>query len=88
MRRRGRDDRADIKGSLNTRINLLYLLDSLLEISLPLPLSDAPYPPLITSNLCEIVKRVVPEKEGVLNLRAAKQVRPVIIVHFEGGAND
>jgi hypothetical protein len=66
--------RANEQGSLNTRINLLYLLDSLLEISLPLPLSDAPYPPLISANLSEIVRRVVPEREGVLNVRAAKQV--------------
>lgn len=62
------------QGSLNTRINLLYLLDTLLETSLPLPLTDAPYPPLIADNLTEIVKRVVPEGEGVLNLRSAKQV--------------
>jgi hypothetical protein len=70
----GRRASANDQGSLNTRINLLYLLDSLLEISLPLPLSDAPYPPLISANLSEIVRRVVPEREGVLNVRAAKQV--------------
>jgi hypothetical protein len=33
---------------------------------------------LISTNLGEIVKRVVPEKEGVLNLRAAKQVSFVL----------
>jgi CTD kinase subunit gamma len=68
--------RTNEQGSLNTRINLLYLLDSLLEVSLPLSILDAPYPPLVSDNLKEIVKGVVPEGEGVLNLRAAKQVRP------------
>lgn len=71
--RRGKE--LTLKGSLNTRINLLYLLDSLLEVSLPLSIVDAPYPPLISENLNEIIKGVVPGGEGVLNLRAAKQVR-------------
>jgi hypothetical protein len=70
-------ERANDQGSLNTRINLLYLLDSLLEISLPLSLVDAPYPPLISENLQEIVRRVVPAGEGILNLKAAKQVSPL-----------
>ncbi|OCF31950.1 CTD kinase subunit gamma [Kwoniella heveanensis BCC8398] len=63
------------KGSLNTRINILYFLDTLLEASLPLGPTDAPYPGFVTSNLKELVEKVVPDsREGVLNLRSAKQI--------------
>ncbi|WWC69867.1 uncharacterized protein I206_103810 [Kwoniella pini CBS 10737] len=63
------------KGSLNTRINILYFLDNLLEVSLPLDHSEAPYPELVTKNLQSIVERVVPDnRDGVLNLRSAKQI--------------
>ncbi|WVW84275.1 hypothetical protein I302_106305 [Kwoniella bestiolae CBS 10118] len=63
------------KGSLNTRINILYFLDTLLEASLPLGPADAPYPQLVTNNLQDIVGKVVPDnREGVLNLRSAKQI--------------
>ncbi|WVR06743.1 hypothetical protein IAU60_003778 [Kwoniella sp. DSM 27419] len=63
------------KGSLNTRINILYFLDTLLEVSLPLGLTDAPYPEYVNSHLKELVEKVVPDtREGVLNLRSAKQI--------------
>ncbi|WWC94450.1 hypothetical protein V866_001296 [Kwoniella sp. B9012] len=63
------------KGSLNTRINILYFLDTLLEASLPLGPIDAPYPQLVTQNLQDIVGKVVPDgRDGVLNLRSAKQI--------------
>ncbi|KAK6909841.1 hypothetical protein I204_04756 [Kwoniella mangroviensis CBS 8886] len=63
------------KGSLNTRINILYFLDTLLEASLPLGPVDAPYPQLVTQNLQDIVGKVVPDgRDGVLNLRSAKQI--------------
>ncbi|WVQ99733.1 hypothetical protein IAU59_006875 [Kwoniella sp. CBS 9459] len=63
------------KGSLNTRINILYFLDTLLEASIPLGPTDAPYPGFVTANLKELVEKVVPDsREGVLNLRSAKQI--------------
>ncbi|WVF71136.1 hypothetical protein IAT40_005933 [Kwoniella sp. CBS 6097] len=63
------------KGSLNTRINILYFLDTLLEASIPLGPTDAPYPGYVTANLKELVEKVVPDsREGVLNLRSAKQI--------------
>ncbi|ORX35577.1 CTD kinase subunit gamma CTK3-domain-containing protein [Kockovaella imperatae] len=63
------------KGSLNTRINILYFLDSLLDTSLALGPPDAPYASLIARNLGKIVSRVVPEtREGVLNAKAARQI--------------
>ncbi|WVQ67416.1 uncharacterized protein L199_005612 [Kwoniella botswanensis] len=63
------------KGSLNTRINILYFLDTLLEASLPLGPVDAPYPQLVTQNLQDIVGKVVPDgRDRVLNLRSAKQI--------------
>ncbi|WWC62220.1 uncharacterized protein I303_104815 [Kwoniella dejecticola CBS 10117] len=63
------------KGSLNTRINILYFLDTLLEVSLPLDHTEAPYPELVTKNLLSIVEKVVPDnRDGILNLRSAKQI--------------
>ncbi|WWC88998.1 uncharacterized protein L201_003915 [Kwoniella dendrophila CBS 6074] len=63
------------KGSLNTRINILYFLDNLLEIALPLGPSETPYPNLINKNLQDIVEKVVPDnRDGILNLRSAKQI--------------
>lgn len=66
------------KGTLNTRINVLYFLDSLLDVSMSLGPPDAPYMAFVAKDLGEIVHRVVPDnREGVLNLRSAKQVRGV-----------
>ncbi|WRT66678.1 uncharacterized protein IL334_003638 [Kwoniella shivajii] len=63
------------KGSLNNRINILYFLDTLLEASMPLGPTEAPYPELVNKNLHDIVGKVVPDsREGVLNLRSAKQI--------------
>ncbi|RSH89043.1 hypothetical protein EHS25_002705 [Saitozyma podzolica] len=62
------------KGSLNTRINILYFLDSLAEASTSLGPQDAPYLDFISRDLGLIVERVVPDtREGVLNLKSAKQ---------------
>jgi hypothetical protein len=64
-----------IQGSLNTRINILYFLDSLAEASTSLGPQDAPYLDFISRDLGLIVERVVPDtREGVLNLKSAKQV--------------
>lgn len=65
-----------LQGSLNTRINILYFIDSLLEACQPLSLADAPYLALVGRHLGDIVERVIPEtREGVLNLKSTKQVR-------------
>lgn len=64
-----------MQGSLNARINILYFLDSLAEACLPLRHEDAPYLAFLARDLETIVSNVVPKGEGVLNLRAAKQVR-------------
>lgn len=62
------------KGSLNTRINIFYLLDSLAEASLGVGPSDAPYVRCMARDLGRVVESVVPPtKEGVLNLKAVKQ---------------
>lgn len=64
------------QGSLNTRINIFYLLDSLAEASLGVGPSDAPYVRCMARDLGRVVESVVPPtKEGVLNLKAVKQVR-------------
>ena len=64
-----------LQGSLNTRINILYFLDSLLDTSLALGPPDAPYAGMIARNLDKIVSNVVPEtREGVLNSKAARQI--------------
>lgn len=66
-----------LQGTLNVRINVLFLLDSLCETSLYVGLPDAPYVDYVTRDLARIVELVVPEtREGVLNLLSAKQVRP------------
>jgi len=63
------------QGTLNVRINVLFLLDSLCETSLYVGLPDAPYVDYVTRDLAKIVELVVPEsREGVLNLLSAKQV--------------
>ncbi|WVQ80128.1 hypothetical protein IAT38_002229 [Cryptococcus sp. DSM 104549] len=63
------------KGSLNTRINILYFLDSLLEASLALGPTEAPYLEYVTRNLQAVVDGVVPDtNEGILNLKSARQI--------------
>ena len=59
------------------RINVLYFLDSLLDSSIALGSHDAPYAAYVNRDLGTIVERVVPpEREGVLNLKSARQVGP------------
>lgn len=71
------------KGTLNTRINILYFLDSLLDASMALTgagggVGEGVYLGLMVRDLGEIVGRVVPDtREGVLNLRSARQVGQV-----------
>ncbi|CDO72681.1 hypothetical protein BN946_scf184985.g101 [Trametes cinnabarina] len=69
------------KGSLNSRINLLYLLDSLCEaclLSKPPPGSSqtiSPYVDYVTRDLRKIVDSVVPEgRQGLPNLMSTKQI--------------
>lgn len=63
------------KGTLNTRINILYFLDGLCEACLALGQEAGGYLGFVVRDLGEIVGRVVPDtREGVLNLRSAKQV--------------
>ncbi|BEI85551.1 hypothetical protein CcaverHIS002_0509520 [Cutaneotrichosporon cavernicola] len=63
------------KGSLNARINILYLLDSLAETSAAVGPPDAPYLPLIERGLPALVAAVVPAtREGHLNARSARQI--------------
>lgn len=64
-----------MQGSLNMRINVLYFLDSLLDSSIALGSHDAPYAAYVNRDLGTIVERVVPpEREGVLNLKSARQI--------------
>ncbi|KAK8864693.1 hypothetical protein IAR55_001945 [Kwoniella newhampshirensis] len=63
------------KGSLNTRINILYFLDSLVEASLTIGPIEAPYPEFVTRDLQKVVDSVVPDtREGILNLKSARQI--------------
>ncbi|KAL7277496.1 hypothetical protein PYCCODRAFT_1447241 [Trametes coccinea BRFM310] len=69
------------KGSLNSRINLLYLLDSLCEaclVSKPPPGSSqtfASYVDYVTRDLRKIVDSVVPEgRQGLPNLMSTRQI--------------
>ncbi|KAK4686632.1 CTD kinase subunit gamma, partial [Tremellales sp. Uapishka_1] len=63
------------KASLNTRINILYFLDSLADASNDIGPPDAPYLKHMSSDLGTIVDSVVPDsREGVLNLRSARQI--------------
>lgn len=84
---------------MNTRINILYFLDSLLDVSHSIGPPDAPYLGFIAKDLGEIVERVVPEtREGVLNLRSARQVSgvssfsrnifPISILSARGGSGN
>lgn len=78
------------KGSLNARINIFYMLDTLCDPitsanSLPPPsasqsssgsqVAELPYAGFLEKDLGTLVGFVVPEgKEGMLNLLSAKQV--------------
>ncbi|KAI0653590.1 CTD kinase subunit gamma CTK3-domain-containing protein [Cubamyces menziesii] len=69
------------KGSLNNRINILYLLDSLCEaciVSKPPPGSNQPsssYVDYVSRDLRKIVDNVVPEgRQGLPNLMSTKQI--------------
>ncbi|EJD08292.1 uncharacterized protein FOMMEDRAFT_101733 [Fomitiporia mediterranea MF3/22] len=70
------------KGSLNTRINILYLLDSLCETSLLSKASFGPsnynnnlYVDFVARDLAMIVDYVVPQsREGLINLMSAVQI--------------
>lgn len=63
------------QGSLNARINILYLLDSLAETSSTIGPPDAPYLPLIERHLPDLVSAVVPNtREGRLNARSARLI--------------
>lgn len=57
--------------SLNAKINLLYLLDTLLDQP---GLDGGPYARLVKRDLAKVVDLVVPAtREGVLNIMAANQ---------------
>ncbi|KIR56803.1 CTD kinase subunit gamma [Cryptococcus gattii Ru294] len=63
------------KGTLNTRINILYFLDALVEESLALGPSEAAYGVLLTRDLKTLVDSVVPDTNaGKLNLKSARQI--------------
>ena len=64
-----------VEGSINTRINVLYFVDSLLDASLQLSAKDAPYLGFLARDAEAMVWNVVPDtREGVLNLKSTKQV--------------
>ncbi|KAI5120164.1 hypothetical protein M0805_008431 [Coniferiporia weirii] len=67
------------KGSINARINILYLLDALCETSLlskaTSSSSSAFYVDFVSRDLAKIVEYVVPEgREGLINLTSATQI--------------
>ncbi|TYJ53026.1 hypothetical protein B9479_006356 [Cryptococcus floricola] len=63
------------KGTLNTRINVFYFLDSLLAESIALGPSETPYQELVTKNLQQLIDNVVPDTtSGILNLKSTKQI--------------
>lgn len=87
-------DILDGKGSLNARINIFYMLDTLCDPitsanSLPPPsasqsasgpqVAELPYAGFLEKDLATLVGFVVPEgKEGMLNLLSAKQVSAIV----------
>lgn len=71
-----------LQGNTNTRINLLYLLDSLCETSLLTKVNThAPtsfYVDFVARDLKKIVEYVVPDgRDGLPNLMSTLQVRPL-----------
>lgn len=74
-----------MQGSLNTRINILYFLDTLCDPQTTSTLipnasssstTDFPYTALLNRDVEKLVGLVVPDsKEGILNLLSTKQVR-------------
>ena len=74
-----------IQGTINARINILYLLDSLCDASLLSKANSASstnthgnlYTDYVSRDLGTIVEYVVPEdREGLINLMSAVQVCP------------
>ncbi|KAH7334672.1 CTD kinase subunit gamma CTK3-domain-containing protein [Rhizoctonia solani] len=70
------------KGSLNTRMNILHLLDNLCETALlyqsgaTTPSSQAPYIEYVTRDLEKIVEYVVPNsRDGLINFQSARQAK-------------
>lgn len=68
-----------LKGTINARINILYLLDSLCEASLLSKsnsnIAGSLYVDYVSKDLGRIVDYVVPEgREGLINLMSAVQV--------------
>lgn len=85
---RDEDSNHSRQGSLNSRINILYLVDSLCEASLlskPPPGVSQPsssYVNYVTRDLRKVVDGVVPEgRQGLPNLMSTRQVRatPVLL---------
>ncbi|KAB5592802.1 CTD kinase subunit gamma CTK3 protein [Ceratobasidium theobromae] len=69
------------KGSLNTRMNILHLLDNLCETALlhqtgaSIPSSQAPYVEYVTRDLEKIMEYVVPNsRDGLINFQSARQI--------------
>ncbi|CUA66967.1 hypothetical protein RSOLAG22IIIB_02875 [Rhizoctonia solani] len=69
------------KGSLNTRMNILHLLDNLCETALlyqsgaTTPSSQAPYVEYVTRDLEKIIEYVVPNsRDGLINFQSARQI--------------
>ncbi|ORY26313.1 CTD kinase subunit gamma CTK3-domain-containing protein [Naematelia encephala] len=63
------------KGTLNSRINVLYFLDTLAETSTSIGPPDAPYLAFMRRDLATVVSHVVPpSREGILNLKATRQI--------------
>jgi len=66
------------KASLNSRINIFYALDGLLEASINESMDESSttsYPELLKRDLAKIVKLVVPDRrEGVLNVMSVTQI--------------
>lgn len=71
-----------LQGSINTKINILYMLDSLCEASLASRKQAEPsnglYVDYVTKDLPKIIDLVVPDgRIGLLNLMSATQVCPL-----------
>jgi CTD kinase subunit gamma len=66
------------QGSINTRINILYFVDSLIDQSIESNAKDLPYLGLLAREVKELVRNVVPDtRDGILNYKSTKQVRLV-----------
>ena len=67
------------KSSINARINIFYMLDSLLDQSLAIGIES--YRELVKKDLEKVVNLTVPRatREGILNKMSAMQVRPCLL---------